>query len=378
MTDSPLGEIAPIRFLEEYWQRKPCLIRQACPDFEPPIDGDDLAGLACEDLAEARIVTGSLESGRWQLRTGPFDETMFAGLGDSDWTLLVQDVEKHYPPLQALLDRFDFLPTWRMDDLMVSFATPGGSVGPHVDQYDVFLLQAQGRRHWQIAGAFDPQLVPDCPLEILASFVPEQEWTLAPGDMLYLPPGVAHHGVALDPCLTYSIGLRAPSTADLLLALGEQLSGLADQGGRYRDGGLSAHVRPGEITPASLDRFRELTVGALHGSADFNDFVGAFLSRFRLAHEPMPAPGAPTGDKLFGLLEAGGELERHPWTRMNWLEHNGQARVFAAGQAYSCSIELATILCGAGPVRVCVESLDSASRQALERLVRDGQLIVVQ
>jgi 50S ribosomal protein L16 3-hydroxylase len=219
MSGVPLGALSPEQFLTEYWQRKPLLVRNAFPGFTPPIDGDDLAGLACEPLAEARVVSGSLAGAAWTLRHGPFEEQEFAGLGERDWTLLVQDVEKHYPPLAELLDAFAFLPSWRLDDIMISFAAPGGSVGPHVDQYDVFLLQADGHRRWQIATDFDPAPAADLPLDMLANFRAQQEWLLGPGDMLYLPPGVAHHGVAEDACLTYSIGLRAPSAADLLLAL---------------------------------------------------------------------------------------------------------------------------------------------------------------
>ena len=148
---TPLGDLDVQTFLRDYWQRKPCLLRGVLADFDSPLDGDDLAGLACEPLAESRLIHGPDQNDQWTLAHGPFDESDFAGLGDSNWTLLVQDVEKHYPPLQALLDRFRFLPSWRLDDLMVSFAAPGGSVGPHVDQYDVFLLQVEGRRHWWIS-----------------------------------------------------------------------------------------------------------------------------------------------------------------------------------------------------------------------------------
>ena len=211
------------------------MIRQAWTDFEPDIDADDLAGLACEPLAEARLISGPDADGGWQLRHGPFAENEFSELGERNWTLLVQDVEKHYPPLAQLLERFSFLPRWRLDDIMISFAAPGGSVGPHVDQYDVFLLQAAGSRRWEISRDFDPLTRDDVPLDMLQQFTPEQQWVLEPGDMLYLPPGVAHHGVALSPCLTYSIGLRAPSSADLLMALGEHLAQQPDEGGRYRD-----------------------------------------------------------------------------------------------------------------------------------------------
>jgi len=150
---APLGKFSTQQFLEEYWQKRPCLIRQAIPDFKSLLDGDDLAGLACEEMTESRLVSGTYEAQDWNVSNGPFGESDFAALADANWTLLVQDVEKHYAPLQALMQQFSFIPQWRIDDLMISFAATGGSVGPHVDQYDVFLLQAEGKRLWQIRGS---------------------------------------------------------------------------------------------------------------------------------------------------------------------------------------------------------------------------------
>ena len=164
--------ISADHFLETYWQKKPLLIRQAFPGFAPELDGDDIAGLACDEMAESRLVTGRFPRYDWNLRYGPFNEDDFRSFPDRDWTLLVQDVEKHYPPLQKLLRYFDFLPRWRIDDLMVSVAGPGGSVGPHVDQYDVFLLQAEGARRWEIAESYDPTLLPACELNVLQTFSP--------------------------------------------------------------------------------------------------------------------------------------------------------------------------------------------------------------
>ncbi len=226
----PLGNFSPEQFLQEFWQKKPCLIRQAIADFKPLLDGDDLAGLACEEMAESRLIKGSVEAADWTVAHGPFSDADFSALPDENWTLLVQDVEKHYAPLQALMQQFSFIPNWRLDDLMISYAATGGSVGPHIDQYDVFLLQAEGTRRWQIAQSFEPDLLEGCPLNVLQQFTSEQEWVLEPGDMLYLPPNVAHLGIALEPGMTWSIGSRAPSGADLLQGLGEWLAFSADEG----------------------------------------------------------------------------------------------------------------------------------------------------
>ena len=229
------------KFLQEYWQKKPLLIRSAFPDFVSPIEPEDLAGLACEEMALSRIVAHDRERDAWTLRTGPFTEEEFPGMPDHDWTLLVQDVDKWDVDVRGILGHFEFLPRWRIDDVMVSFAATGGSVGAHVDQYDVFLLQAQGHRHWQIDANPNPptSFRDDVELKLLREFTPSHDWVLGPGDMLYLPPGVPHHGVAEDACLTFSIGMRAPSAAELLGDFVYTLAADADEALRYRDPDLA-------------------------------------------------------------------------------------------------------------------------------------------
>ena len=373
--NAPLGEIGVARFLTEFWQKKPCLIRQAFPGFVSPLDGDDLAGLACDELAESRWVIGNFRDRNWQLRTGPFSDGDFTSLPENDWTLLVQDVEKHYPPLQDLMSRFDFLPGWRLDDLMVSFAAAGGSVGPHVDQYDVFLLQGKGRRHWQIAASFEPALLADCPLNVLERFIPEEEWTLEPGDMLYLPPNLAHHGIALEPGVAYSIGLRAPSAADLMQALGEWLSFRDTEGGRYSDPDLHAPNRLGEIDRQALEGLRQLLNKGIE-TPGLDRFLAAFISRFRLAHEPAPRPEAIKPGDVRAAIENGAELLRNPWTRIYWIDEGSGARLYAAGQAYDCSIVLAESLyspAGPGSLKLPLADQDIT---VLTALVNDGHLLL--
>ena len=201
-----LGDLSADAFLQRYWQQKPLLIRHALANYRSPISGDELAGLALESEVESRLVES--QGGDWTLKHGPFTEEDFLGLPEEDWTLLVQGVDLWVPEVQALLSQFAFLPPWRLDDVMVSFACPGGSVGPHFDQYDVFLLQVEGQRRWQIGAACSSEtpMRDDSPLRILKEFEAEEEWVLEPGDMLYLPPGVAHWGVAETECLTFSIG----------------------------------------------------------------------------------------------------------------------------------------------------------------------------
>lgn len=364
------------RFLAEYWQKKPLLLRQAFPGFEPPLDADDIAGLACDEMAESRLVTGSFENLDWEVRYGPFREKELRRLPETNWTLLVQDVEKHYPPLQELLEDFGFLPRWRIDDLMVSVAGPGGSVGPHVDQYDVFLLQAAGARRWEISETFDPELLPDCDLKVLRRFSAEQSWLLQPGDLLYLPPGVAHHGVAVDAGMTWSIGMRAPSAADFFLSLGEWLSERPDEGGRYRDPPLESVTSPGAVEADSIAQWRDFPARALAGDSEFESFLGSFLSRYRLAHEPAPPADPVTPDALRRSLQSGGKLRHNPWTRLLWLESEGNAQLFAAGSAFPCPRDFARDVCDPARLARLGPDLADADAERLCGLLNRGHLYI--
>ena len=370
----PLGGMDPRSFLEEYWQKKPLLIRQAFPDFKPELDADDIAGLACDELAESRIVSGSYPLHDWKVRYGPFDERDLRELPRQDWTLLVQDVEKHYPPLRGLLDRFDFIPRWRIDDLMVSVAAPGGSVGPHVDQYDVFLLQADGRRRWQIASDFPSALLDGCELNVLKSFEHEQEWLLEAGDMLYLPPGIAHHGTALDSGMTWSIGMRAPSAADIHQAYGEWLADERDEGMRYADPDLTLQRDAALIEDAALNRFMELAGPGSMDHDDFPLFLGAFLSRYRLAHEPVGPESPVEPSSLQHHLASGSRLRQNPWTRLLWLERAHGAVLFAAGMRYSCSRETASLFCNDGRLARNSGDLNADQLELASQLLNGGHL----
>lgn len=256
-----LGGISPRTFMRRYWQRKPLLIRQALPGFRAPLDRRALFALAEQADVQSRLVigTGASDGKGWQLRHGPFARRALPALKQPNWTLLVQGVDHLADPVHALLNRFRFVPDARLDDVMVSYASPGGGVGPHVDSYDVFLLQAHGRRRWHIGRQKDLALQPDLPLKILRRFEPEQTWDLEPGDMLYLPPRYAHDGVALDECMTYSIGFRAPAIGELA---GELLQRLAQDAPEevgaavYRDPGQDAVEHPAAI-PEGLAQFAQ-------------------------------------------------------------------------------------------------------------------------
>jgi 50S ribosomal protein L16 3-hydroxylase len=366
--------LTPQQFLDGYWQKKPLLIRQAFPGFKPELDAGDIAGLACEELAESRLVTGSYPEHDWQLRYGPFSESDFSGLPEHNWTLLVQDVEKHYPPLSGLMGQFNFIPRWRIDDLMVSVAGPGGSVGPHVDQYDVFLIQAEGSRTWQIARTFDDELMAGCELNVLRSFSPEQEWTLDTGDMLYLPPGVAHHGVALDRGMTWSVGMRAPSAADLFQAFGEWCADRSGEGGRYRDPGLEVARHSGEISAGAIARLGRLFQSSGAGSPDFSSFLGSFLSAYRLAHEPAPPDVRFDPSSLEDMLGGKNVLRHNPWSRLLWLRDGDGARLFAAGAEFSCPVSLAETICDPGRLSRLNAEMSASEFELLCELLNRGHL----
>lgn len=217
-----LGGLTPAQFMKTYWQKKPLLIRQAIPDFKSPVSVAALKKMSKQDEVESRLI--QREKDQWQMDCGPFSRLPKAAT--PDWTLLVQSVDIHDDAACALMNQFRFVPDARLDDLMISLATAGGGVGPHFDSYDVFLLQAHGRRRWQFGQQRDLSLVDGLPLKILSDFAPEQEFILEPGDMLYLPPQAAHDGVALDECMTISIGFRAPDEAALARGM---LEAAADQ-----------------------------------------------------------------------------------------------------------------------------------------------------
>jgi 50S ribosomal protein L16 3-hydroxylase len=245
-----LGALSIEAFLRTYWQRHPVLIRQAFALDRPPLDRHALFALAASEDVESRRITHFDQ--RWQLAHGPF--ARLPPVRRAHWTVLVQAVDSHDPAAAALLRRFRFLPDARLDDLMVSYATDGGGVGPHVDSYDVFLVQAQGRRRWRIGSAADPQDVIDgLPLRVLREFHPRHDWVLEPGDVLYLPPGVPHDGTAAGECITCSVGFRAPAWAELVEPWQETLVRHHAPAGRYADPGARSTRSPARLPVALID-----------------------------------------------------------------------------------------------------------------------------
>jgi 50S ribosomal protein L16 3-hydroxylase len=271
-----LGGMTPEQFLKEYWQKKPLLIRKAIPGFTGLLTPEELAGLACEEGVQSRLI--SQPRGQWQVEEGPFPESRFLKLPKKHWTLLVQDVNHHLDEADALLRKFSFIPYARLDDLMVSYAPDGGGVGPHFDSYDVFLLQGQGRRLWRISEQQDLALVEDAPLRILKHFEIQQEWLLEPGDMLYLPPHIAHWGIAVGDCMTYSIGFRAPSAQELVSEFLNYLQEKSLAQGMYADPGLKWQQHPAEIGDAMVKQVSQMLQDMQWGLDEVAEFLGQYLS----------------------------------------------------------------------------------------------------
>jgi 50S ribosomal protein L16 3-hydroxylase len=293
-----LGGISPDVFLRDYWHKKPLLVRQAIPDFSPVLSPSALFDLAARDDVESRIV--SRKGKRWDMQRGPFAAMPAAAGATGDWTLLVQGVNLHDAGADALLRQFRFISDARLDDLMISFATDGGGVGPHVDSYDVFLLQAQGQRRWRIGAQTDLTLVDGLPLRVLRNFTPDQEYVLEPGDMLYLPPQYAHEGVAIGECMTYSIGFRAPAYQELGEAFLQFMTDTIDLPGRYADPDLKPVAHPAQIDSAMLEKVGEQIRKISFTDDDIAIFIGEYLSEPKAAVVFDP-PARPLTAARFAL-----------------------------------------------------------------------------
>ncbi|MDE2080867.1 MAG: cupin domain-containing protein [Burkholderiales bacterium] len=317
-----LGGLSPARFMARHWQKQPLLVRQAWPGVQPPLGRAALFALAARDDVESRLVVR--EAGVWRVRQGPLPRRALPPLGRAGWTLLVQGLDGHVEAAHEMLARFRFVPDARLDDLMVSWASDGGGVGPHVDSYDVFLLQVQGRRRWRVGRVRDPAFEPDAPLKLLRHFEPSDDWLLEPGDMLYLPPRWGHDGVAVGgDCVTCSIGFRAPAADELARELLLRLADAIDApGALYRDPAQAATATPGAV-PAPLRAFAQAALArCLADPQALARALGEVLT------EPKPQVWFQAGVRT---PAAGLALDRA--TRMLYDERH----VFINGEAFAAS-----------------------------------------
>lgn len=297
-----LGGLSPQLFMKRHWQKKPLLVRQAIANFKPLLDRGELFELASREDAQARLVIQDPgKTPGWQFKHGPFERRALPALKRPGWTLLVQGVDLQHDAVHDLMNQFRFVPDARLDDLMVSYATDGGGVGPHFDSYDVFLFQAHGRRRWRIGSQKDKTLQPDVPLKILANFEPEQEFVLEPGDMLYLPLLHAHDGIAMGECMTYSIGFRSPSRGELARELLQRLAEDAEDAvgtAVYRDPHQGAVSQPGEIPGQMVEFARDALQGALKDPDALGRALGEYLTEPKVNvwfETAEPGIGQPTG-----------------------------------------------------------------------------------
>jgi 50S ribosomal protein L16 3-hydroxylase len=324
-----LGGLSIEAFLRRHWQRKPLLVRQAMPDLKPFLTPEELAGLACEEDVHSRLVIEKGGARPWQVIHGPLSSADFRKLPRKHWTLLVTDVDKIVRAAGDLLENFDFIPAWRVDDLMVSYAADQGSVGPHLDSYDVFLLQADGTRRWQISDRAHTaeDFVAGLDLRIIGDFRASEEWLLEPGDMLYLPPGVAHYGIAEGRCMTYSVGFRAPSHRDLITAYADYVAGLIDPEARYADPDLEPQPGSGEIGAAARRRFRHIVRALAHHEARIDDWLGRYLTETGPWGAPVP-PRRALEPKQFSAR----------WARRRTLLRNDRCRFAHIAEGRACTL----------------------------------------
>jgi len=365
-------------FLRDHWQKKPLLIRNPWARWANPVDPDTLAGLACEPLVESRIITR--RESAWELEHGPVGEDRFGKAGRDPWTLLVQSVDHHIADVAALLDPFRFVPNWRIDDVMVSYAVDGGGVGAHFDHYDVFLVQGLGRRRWELGALCDddtPLLAHDG-LRLLADFKATEEWILEPGDILYVPPRVAHRGTAVgDDCMTYSIGFRAPSRAELIEAWADEIVPDLSDSDRYTDPHLVRQANPGEIDAGAIAQLQAMIAETLGDTARFARWFGQFNTAPKNPEIDWKPEDEASADEVAEQLAHGTPIVRNPASRFAFVrEAEGAVLLFVDGAAYACkgdAADFAQALC-AEPQLVLTPGRSPETLELIAALYNAGAL----
>lgn len=332
-------------FLAEYWQKKPLLIRGK-GSFVDPLDPDEIAGMACEEFIESRLILSDTSCERWTLRNGPFPEAELRALPESHWSLLIQAADQWDEGARAILESFDFIPRWRIDDLMISLASDGGGVGPHFDYYDVFLIQGLGKKRWRLGGHVDTAsgLRSDTELKILSQFDTQEDWIVEPGDILYIPPNIAHYGQAIGTSITYSVGFRTPSVAELLDDVSNELIESLREDERYVDTSPQRPERVGEIGAAVTEQVLALLQQRLLDKALVSRCFGKYMTQAKYP-DLVETPAPLTASGLSELLSEGAALVRHPIARFAFTQHSdGSAELFAGGHSLSSPVSFNTTL----------------------------------
>jgi len=333
----PLGDLSLETFLAEYWQKKPLFVRNALPKVKPPIVADELAGLACEEEVESRLIIHDAANDQWDLTHGPFVDATFSDLPATHWTLLVQAVDHWVPAAADFLSQFYFIPSWRVDDLMISYSGDQGGVGPHYDNYDVFLVQVSGRRKWEIGGLYDESSPrrPDVPVKILTEWEPEQCWILEPGDLLYVPPRVGHSGIAVgEDCMTCSVGFRAPSHRDILLDFPEYIGEQLSEDVRYADPDLMPQDNPGQITSEAVKNVQKILMQYVEDCDRLGQWFGRYMTSPKYVDDETAQEELSLED-VRQQLAAGGKLVRNEGSRFAFKENGKNLWLFVDGRQYT-------------------------------------------
>ncbi|GAA0472726.1 cupin domain-containing protein [Parasphingorhabdus litoris] len=351
-------------FLQDNWQKKPLFLKNPWTVWHNPLEPNELAGLAIEEGIESRLVIQS--EGSWQLEHGPLPDNRFDTLGTSCWTLLVQAVDHYVPEVAALIEPFRFIPNWRIDDVMVSFAADQGGVGPHFDQYDVFLIQGSGKRRWQVGGHCDEnsRLIPHDELRLLAEFEAEESFICEPGDILYIPPGISHDGVAMGAdCMTYSIGFRAPSRSDLIGHWCDDLLAEMQDDDRYADPDIEVQSNPGEISPHAVDRLHAMITEKMGDREAFARWFGQYSSSPKYSEIDWQPDDKVQMPALRKRLQQGAALSRNPASRFSFIRQNaGPLLLFVDGETIACAddmVRFAESLCAQNTVTINETETDS-------------------
>ena len=353
MNPLPLGDMPLETFLSNYWQKKPLLIRNALADIESPVSADVLAGLACEQSVESRLIIH--QGQQWDLKHGPFSDEIFTELPESHWTLLVQAVDHCVPEAAEFLEQFNFIPRWRIDDLMMSYANDGGGVGAHYDNYDVFLVQTSGQRQWEIGGLYNESsaLCENLPVKILQEFKATDTWTLSPGDILYVPPGFGHNGIAQgDGCITCSVGFRAPSHSEILREYTDHIGDRLSDSLRYQDSDLNTQNNTGEISTQALDKVQQILSVYLEDKQAINDWFGRYLTTPKYQQtndlEIQESEQACSIEQITNHLEADGMIVRNEGSRFAYTSQRKQNTLFVDGlliKTYESTNNLIELVC---------------------------------
>ncbi len=377
------GELTVEGFLEQYWQKKPFLIRQAFPNITPLIPADELAGLACEEGVESRLIIQHENGKDWDLQQAPFSDEKFSELSqlssDSNWTLLVQAVDHWIPVAAEFLQQFNFIPNWRIDDLMISYANDGGGVGPHYDNYDVFLLQVEGQRRWEIGGNFDQNSSrrTDTDVLILDQFNSEKSWVLEPGDMLYLPPQLGHNGVAVgDGCITYSVGFRAPSHSELLTGFADAMTDHLSNEDRYTDPDLKLQSNAGEISLPTLQNIQKTLSEYSQNDELVAEWFGRFVTELKYKNV-LEQNVKCTIEDLIQHQKEGGYISRNEGSRFAFVKQQQQISLFVDGNHFECDHEmmwLIELLCETTQFDLMLFEADQKSLLLLRDLIEQGSL----